>query len=230
MSTFRQPLLLITVAAICAGGWSTPVSAATATFTPVGSTVVVPGTSVIFELAVAVESLPRFDAADIIIGSDEATDIEFVFGAAWRAAFTVVLPVLRDVGFYVQDVFVSSNTAATEPMQIVLGTVTVNTTGMSEGTYEVRIEPSVVPGVSSLTLDGRQEPLSGVGTFRIECVYSDADCDNDVDAADFQLFFDCLAGPGGALVKSCGRFDSDKDGDVDLADTATLWAVFTGQE
>lgn len=60
----------------------------------------------------------------------------------------------------------------------------------------------------------------------------DLNADGHVDAEDFELFVDCLAGPGepnpGCDPVHFARADLDGDGDVDLADFADFQRVFTG--
>jgi len=58
------------------------------------------------------------------------------------------------------------------------------------------------------------------------CPRADGDGDCDVDAADYQLFKDCLQGPAGGLLPGCDGFDTDHDGDVDLHDAAVLMVEF----
>ena len=43
-----------------------------------------------------------------------------------------------------------------------------------------------------------------------------------MDLADFVVFGDCMAGPGGALEAGCEVFDLDGDQDVDLADAGAF--------
>lgn len=60
-------------------------------------------------------------------------------------------------------------------------------------------------------------------------VTGDLDVDGDIDATDFAMFGDCLAGPfvspGGA---DCVWTDFEEDNDVDLADVAAMFNAFTG--
>ena len=56
-----------------------------------------------------------------------------------------------------------------------------------------------------------------------------ADCDADVDLADFAAWSMCVTGPaGGPYPPGCEAFDFDYDQDVDLADWAGWQAVYTG--
>ncbi|MBI4717170.1 MAG: hypothetical protein HY763_05150 [Planctomycetes bacterium] len=204
------------------GAW-----ASTATFTPVGPTTVAPGTPLTFQVTLAVSALASFDAADVVIGCAQATDLSFAYSAAWTAAFANVTPPTADVGFYTQDVFVGGNNPNPVGTNLSLGTVTVSTTGMAEGSYTVRIDPSVDRGVSRLTLDGVLEPLSGSATFTLLCVFN-PDCDTDVDAADYAVMYSCATGPGGTVSNACRRFDVNSDGHVDLKDFSTFTRQFTG--
>ncbi len=200
---------------------------ATATFSPVGPTQVAPGTAVVFNVSVATETLPGFDAADIVIGSDHASDLGFTYSSAWQAAFGRVTPPTADVGLYVQDVFVGGNNTSSVGTTLPLGTVTVYTAGLSEGSYDVRIDADVARDVSSLILTGVHEDLGGLGTFTIACPFADPQCDNDVDLDDFQLLWSCIGGPQQSDPQ-CGRYDTDADADVDLVEVGEFLSQFTG--
>lgn len=140
--------------------------AATATFTPVAPTNVLAGTNVVFQVTVAVSSLPGFDAADVVIGSNEATDLAFSYSSQWTSAFSTVTTPTFDNGIYAQDVFVGGNHSTSVGTSLLLGTVTVNTAGMANGAFQVRIDNSV-DGVSTLAQSGTPEPLNGTGAFTI---------------------------------------------------------------
>jgi hypothetical protein len=202
-----------------------------ATFTPIGPTTVAPRKNVQFEVTVAVESLAGFDAANIVIGSNGATDLTFEYSPAWRTAFANVNPIVHDAGFYAQDVFVGGNRASGVGSSLSLGVVTLVTNQMPEGDYDVRIDRDLIPDVlSTLIFEGVHEGLSGSAEFHIRCPVADADCDNDVDLADFAAFSNCMLGPGQLPPTSCGRFDADGDRDVDLRDTAAIQRDFTGEQ
>jgi len=224
----KKPAVALTIAAMV------PVAAvalgARATFTPLGPTTVLPGTNVAFAVTVSVESLPGFDAADIAIGSGDATDIGFQYSASWRDAFANVTPdpPAADVGLYGQDVFVGGNDPNSVGQAMFLGIVTVVTTGMGEGTYDVRIDPTVRLDVSSVVLDRVHEGLQGSAAFTIECAAFDPECDIDVDLDDYVRLPGCLGGPEQGVSTTCARFDNDGDGDVDLIDMSEFFAQFTG--
>ncbi len=201
---------------------------ATATFTPVGSPTAMPGTPVAFTVTVATEILGAFDSADIVIGSNDASDVAFAYSAAWESAFSNVTPPTADVGLYAQDIFVGGNHNAPVGALLVLGTATVDTTDMVEGTYQVRIDPGLAPDVSSLVLEGVHEDLQGAGEFTIACAFADPECDNDVDLADYNGIQACVEGPGTTASPACERYDDDGDGDVDLGDLNAFVRQFTG--
>ena len=46
----------------------------------------------------------------------------------------------------------------------------------------------------------------------------DGDGDGDVDIFDFEIFHNCVGGPGGELSPECEVMDMDNDADVDRAD------------
>ncbi len=201
---------------------------ATATFTPVGQTVVAPGTPVVFNVSVAAQTLSGFDAADIVIGSNAASDLSFAYSSAWQAAFNRVTPPTPDLGLYAQDVFVGGNNPLSVGQSMALGTLTVHTVGLVEGTYNVRVDANLRPDLSSIVLGGVHEALSGIGTFTIACAAADPQCDNDVDLNDFQMLRPCITGPGLVPQDGCLRYDMNGDADVDFGDLAIFMAQFTG--
>jgi len=58
----------------------------------------------------------------------------------------------------------------------------------------------------------------------------DLDGDGDVDLDDFELFAECMNGPGNEPPGECEAADLDTDEDVDLADHAQFQALFTGTQ
>lgn len=152
---------------------------AIATFTPVGPTQVPPGTNVVFDVTVSVVTLTEFNTADIIIGSNDAANVGFAYSAAWSAAFANVTSPQFAVGFYDQDVFVGGNNPTPVGATLLLGTVTLTTTGMTSGTYQVMIS-NTIDGLSNLGLDGQPESLNGSAAFTVA-----AECQVDGDCEDF---------------------------------------------
>ncbi len=141
--------------------------AATATFSP--PLVEVPaGTPALFELYVAAESLSAFDAADILIGSNDVPDLSFTYSPLWEAVMAgYVTPITYDSGTYGQDVFVGGFCMAGAIQGgLWVGTLTVETAGLPAGDYPIVVDGNA-DGMSRLTLAGNWEPLSGMGTVRI---------------------------------------------------------------
>lgn len=206
--------------------------AATVTLTPQGPSTVRPGQLVTFDLVISTGTLPSFSGADVVIGSNEAAGLSFAYHTEWQEAFSNVSPVTVDVGFYKHDVFVGGNNPTSVGTSLSLGVVTIETAGLAEGTYEVRVDPVIDQDISKLYLfvpPARQdEALHGFAQFTVRCQTADADCDNDVDLLDYGLFTACLGGPGKVMSGPCARFDHDGDDDVDLADAGGLWAGFSG--
>ena len=78
------------------------------------------------------------------------------------------------------------------------------------------------------------------GTFTVEYISGDAspcdfDQDGDVDLDDYEVFYDCMAGPdetpvpSGTTADDCLQaFDFDDDDDVDAQDFTSFMGVFTG--
>lgn len=201
--------------------------AATATLVPVTAITVPPGIPIAFDLYVSVVSLADFDAADLIVGTT-AAGLSFSYSAEWLGAFVNVTTPLVDVGFYPHSIYIGGNNPASVGATMRVGTLTVDTFGLAEGTYSVSINPAIDGGVSGLTRSGTREPLSGSTVLTVQCLAADQDCDGRVDITDYALLPSCMAGPGMAATTSCLAFDRDGDGDVDAMDLATFANEFNG--
>ncbi|MFH0983362.1 MAG: Ig-like domain-containing protein [Planctomycetota bacterium] len=123
-------------------------------------------------------------------------------------------------------------------------TTTLTATGLlPPDTYTLTVDDALTAVNSGQHLDGEiADPLdpaslpSGEGVaygdaliqFAVVCALGDADCDANVDLADFAAFQRCFTGAGGTATSGCAmmRFDGDKD--VDLADLALFDDVLLG--
>lgn len=200
----------------------------TITFTPMGPTTVGPGEDVHFDLIVATQALPGFDAADVVVGTPSAGSLTFAFSPEWDAAFLNLTGPVNNVGFYPRDVFVGGNNPTPVGTGLRIGTLTVATAGLSSGTYLLEVNHLTDGGISKLSRGDLRDPLAGSATFSVACAAVDMDCDGDIDLADSQDLAICLAGPGAAVTASCVRYDSDADMDVDLKDVQQQMLRFTG--
>ena len=144
-----------------------PVLGAIATFDPPHVDNVLPGTDVLFSITVGVESLSGFNWADVIIGiEDSNAGITFQYSGAWNAAFANVSSITYDSGFYLHDAYAGGNNPTSVGTSLLLGIVTIDTTNLLEGTYEVVIDGSF-DSISALGLDAETEVLAGSGTFTV---------------------------------------------------------------
>ncbi len=201
---------------------------ATAVFVPTGTTTVPPGSGVAFDVFVNVGSLTSFDAADVVIGASDGSGISFEYSPEWDAAFQNKTTPVVGLGFYVHDVFVGGNNPSNVGASLKLGTITVSTAGLAEGSYTVEINSVKDGGISKLSRGDLRDALSGSATFVVQCVTADVECDGDVDLADYREFRLCLGAPAQPASAACIHWDTDGDSDVDLTDTRELLNSFTG--
>lgn len=145
--------------------WIRGAIGATAVFTPTGPSHVPHGDAISFNIVVSAAA-GGFNSADIVIGSTDAADLSFVYSSAWITAFSNVSPISYDNGFFAQDVFSGGNHSVSVGTTLALGTVTVDTTGMSVGTHSITINHAV-DGISTLGLAGTPEPLAGTVNFQV---------------------------------------------------------------
>jgi hypothetical protein len=75
---------------------------------------------------------------------------------------------------------------------------------------------------------GLRDSLAVVLRPCTSCLWSDLNCDDVVDAADFVSFSGCMHGPGEPVPVECAPADLDDDADVDLQDFAEFQRLFAG--
>ena len=144
----------------------------TATFNP--PVVNVPaGTPAVFDILIT-SGVGNFDAADLIIGVDNLGGAVpgitlFEYDPAWVSAFASIIdpPQYGSGTFpaYVDFAYVGGSNQASVGASVMLGSIALDTTGLPNGDYPVRIDSN--DGFSELTLGGVGEDLSGYGTIHI---------------------------------------------------------------
>ncbi|NOX59103.1 MAG: PEP-CTERM sorting domain-containing protein [Planctomycetes bacterium] len=165
-------------ALVLALGASTVFAAATANFTPTSPTSVTAGTPITVDISISKSGgLNSFDFANIAIGStDPVFGLSFGFNPDWQAAFAFPgVPVIDSVMLpaYTRSVSITSDN---DPFGIgdatlALGTVTIDTTAMAPGLYDIRISNATDGGFSELVSvnegGGAQDPIEGLMGFEI---------------------------------------------------------------
>ena len=132
--------------------------AATVRFEPLGPTTVEPGATVDFEVTVTPEQIPAFDAANVLLASYDLQMVSFEY-----AEPVVIEDPPWDPprpGIFPNDMFVGGflSVVLSEPWTI--GTLTVGTTGLANGDYDVFVDGhmdgiSMLLGPGADTLAGR---------------------------------------------------------------------------
>ncbi len=119
---------------------------ATITFAPTNASVTA-GTPITTDLELF-WAVPVFNShnATILLGSNDATDLSFSIDAAWTAAFTTVpAVVVEEFGNFAQEVTIrgEGNTLPGSQTSVMVGTLTIDTTGMANGNYSVGVDDTV---------------------------------------------------------------------------------------
>ena len=139
--------------------------------------------------------------------------------------------------------------AQTGPVGVTFSYSAANyTTTLSAGgplaadTYTLTVSDALTATNSGQALDGEMTGTtlpSGDGVaggsaqieFTIICAFGDADCDNDVDLADFASFQQCFTGfDAGPASSECAMMRFDADADVDQADLTLFNQALTGPQ
>jgi len=150
------------------------------TFNPVSDSVM-PGESAVFEVSVGSTSLPTFDTLGLLIGTDTpGLSLSFDPAASFVASTTVEPSDPTPFLVWPSDVFYGGNRfiSPTDPTAwrgpLVIGTLTVPTTGMSEGSFfDVFVDgprelDEIQTALSSVASQGGDnEPLQGFARITI---------------------------------------------------------------
>jgi hypothetical protein len=132
-----------------------------------GPTDVVQGTTALFEVSLAPQTLGDIQAADILLWS-MTTPFSFAYSGAWTSAMANVSPV-TPAGIFPFDIFVSGNNPSGPigSTSIVLGTVSIDTTSLAlNSSHTVGVDFSQ-DFFSQILLGAFGEPAVGSGTFRV---------------------------------------------------------------
>ncbi len=158
----------VAVALLLVGFIGSVASAATVGF-DAPETVLNPGDSRIVEMTLTVtEAAGAFDALNIKIGSDDLTITNFTPDIVDVFVFPGFLVNKADTSVYPSGwVFGYFGTESNTPNAQMLGTLTVDTTGLADGTYTVQINPERDNGFSALGVAGVADLVSGLATITI---------------------------------------------------------------
>lgn len=126
------------------------------------------GTPAVFDLTI-VSTLPEMEGIQLVLGSDDVA-FQWEYAPSFVDA-TELLGSPSPAGLYaVQDVFLggANPSTANYPSSILMGTVTVDTTGLDVGTYTLMVNPDRDFGSSSALLTGSTpDPLRGTASFDV---------------------------------------------------------------
>ena len=109
------------------------------------SDTVTAGTTISVAAELTSVTLP-FHAAQILIGSNAATDLDFPsFDSTWSATFPSLSVTYDrpDVGGFLQEVYLEADNQSPSPefaTSFDIGTLTIDTTGMTNGNYSVIVD------------------------------------------------------------------------------------------
>lgn len=135
----------------------------------------VAGVDQIFNVFVSTDA-KGIDSASILINSDDTLNFSWVYSSEWNSAFGSVTPASPGPPFFITSMFLGASTPVSgEPpsvgTSIWVGILTIDTTGLADGTYTVftdfdRETPFVGPGgISTLSFQGADDSLFGSGSF-----------------------------------------------------------------
>jgi PEP-CTERM motif len=126
-------------------------------------------TSTTFDLRITDATAPTYIAFTAVIGSD---DLSLTLWE-WAPGISAICPggvcnAPTVPGFYPSDIKIGFSVAESSvPIDEILGTLTVDVTGLAPGDYTVVIDPIRDTGFSAFSTPFDEEPISGVGRVRV---------------------------------------------------------------
>ncbi len=138
------------------------VLAGTVTFTPLTSTSVLEGETIRFEIGVEPTGFDSFNLVGITTGSDDGLQIMSLdFSQEWADAQAFPPPIPAEpAGSYASDLFFGGFLSTPAP-SFTIGTLTVGTTGLATGDYQILVDGDADVGLSFIALDAAEELLFG---------------------------------------------------------------------
>lgn len=126
---------------------------------------VLPGEPAVFGVTLVSDTLGDIQGADVVLGSDDVA-FGFQYSDEWGSAM-VNVSTPSPLGIFPFDLFVGGNGPLPIGLSsILLGTVTVETTGLAEGQYSIFVDSSR-DGFSSIGLGTTFDPISGTGLINV---------------------------------------------------------------
>ena len=120
----------------------------------------------VFDVTLQSESLGGIDTADILFGSTDLSIVSFDYSQDWING-TLFQSTPGPLGTYPNDSFVGGFGLANLGASVLLGTLTVDATGLADGQYSVFVDSGQDGGTSSLSFSGQSESVSGRGLVNV---------------------------------------------------------------
>lgn len=148
--------------------------AGTVSFDP-ASVDVLPGETARFDVSISSTDLAQFDSISLLLGNDDGAPLSFSYDDAYVALTTLTPPTPVPFGVFASDVNIGGSRFVTPAFEapLLIGQLSVDTTGLAEGAYDVFASSSREVGaigsaLSGVAFDGGAlEDLEGTGTFNV---------------------------------------------------------------
>ena len=136
---------------------------------------VLAGTPAVFNVGVADTEASTFQAVTMIMGSRDGLPLAFEYDPGWVATTTSVPSPPSEWFVYAiaggSDIFGGGNNTGGWTAPLLVGTLTVDTTGLADGEYIVQVDPAyeaqLMTPLSEVLTPAGSEGISGLGTIVI---------------------------------------------------------------
>lgn len=134
------------------------------------------GTPAVFNVGVADTQASPFQSVTLLMGSKDGLSLAFEYDPAWVATTTAVPATPASWGVYPAlaggtDIFGGGNNSNGWTAPLLVGTLTVDTTGLADGVYLVEVDPDFEADITRLSnvqdMAGATEDIFGVGEIVI---------------------------------------------------------------
>lgn len=161
----------VAVSIVCLAFMGSTVLAGTVSFDP-SAVGVMPGEDAVYDVYVQTSDLGSFDTVSMLLGSHDGLAMTVEYDAAFEASCS--LPPAAPTAFFVYttDLNFGGNNFGMWQAPLLVGTLTIDTTGLAEGSYQFGVSSAyetdtIGSGLSSLAAGFDAEPLEGMGTLRV---------------------------------------------------------------
>jgi hypothetical protein len=140
-------------------------------FSPVSQSVL-PGEDAVYDITISESTLGGFDTVSLLLGSDDGLAMTVEYAQSFVDTTSLPPAAPTPFGVYASDLNFGGNNFGGWQAPLLIGTLTIDTTGLAEGTYSFGVSAAeetnrIGSGLSSLALGFESEGVEGSGRLNV---------------------------------------------------------------